>query len=56
MLFVTWLDKIATRDYFGTPGGQAARDAVEQAAEELAAFEEAALHAEAPRLPTGDER
>ncbi len=46
--FRTWLAKIAARDYFAAPGGQAARDAVEEAAAELAAFEEAALHAEAP--------
>ena len=46
--FRTWLAKIAARDYFGAPGGQAARDAVEQAAAELAAFEEAALRAESP--------
>lgn len=46
--FRTWLAKIAARDYFSAPGGQTARDAVEQAATELAAFEEAALHAEAP--------
>jgi hypothetical protein len=46
--FRTWLAKIAARDYFVAPGGQAARDAVEEAAAELAAFEDAALHAEAP--------
>nr|WP_166639476.1 Chromate resistance protein ChrB [Amycolatopsis sp. SID8362] len=46
--FRTWLDKIAARDYFDAPTGRTARDAVEQAATELAAFEEAALHAEAP--------
>lgn len=45
--FRAWLAKIAARDYFATPSGQAARDAVEHAAAELAAFEEAALHAEA---------
>src|SRR3954452_24020431 len=44
--FRTWLAKIAARDYFQAPGGQAARDAVEQAAAELAAFEAAALRAE----------
>ena len=48
--FCTWLAKITARDYFAAPGGQAARDAVDQAATELAAFEEAALHAEAPEL------
>lgn len=46
--FRTWLSKIAARDYFTASGGQAARDAVEQAAAELAAFEEAALQSEAP--------
>jgi hypothetical protein len=46
--FRTWLAKIAARDYFVAPGSQAARDAVEEAAAELAAFEDAALHAEAP--------
>lgn len=46
--FRTWLGKIAARDYFAAPGGQAARDAIEEAAAELAEFEEAALHAEAP--------
>jgi hypothetical protein len=42
------MDKIVARDYFAAPVGQDARDAVEQAATELAAFEEAALRAEAP--------
>jgi hypothetical protein len=46
--FRTWLAKITARDYFAAAGGQAARDAIGQAAAELAAFEEAALHAEAP--------
>jgi hypothetical protein len=46
--FRAWLGKIAARDYFDARAGQVARDAVEQAAAELAAFEEAALHAEAP--------
>ena len=50
--FRGWLDKIAARDYFQAPVGQAARDAVEQAADELAAFEEVALRAEAPNHPT----
>ncbi len=58
--FRTWLGKIAARDYFAAPAGQAARDAVEQAATELAAFEDAALRAEssaaddAPRLRAVD--
>ena len=52
--FRTWLAKIAARDYFVAPGGQAARDAVEEAAAELAAFEDAALRAEAPEpAPAG---
>jgi hypothetical protein len=46
--FRTWLAKIAARDYFAAPGGQAAREAVDQAAAELAAFEQAALRAESP--------
>jgi hypothetical protein len=53
--FRSWLAKIAARDYFAAPAGKAARDAVEQAAAELAAFEEAALRAEAPEsASTGD--
>jgi hypothetical protein len=44
----SWLGKIGARDYFGAPGGTAAREAVEAATAELAAFEEAALSAEAP--------
>jgi len=44
----SWLAKIAARDYFGAPGGAAARTAVGQAAQELAAFKQAALSAEAP--------
>jgi hypothetical protein len=46
--FRTWLAKITARDYFAAPGGQAARTAVEEAAADLEAFEQAALHAEAP--------
>ena len=46
--FRAWLAKIAARDYFAAPGAQAARDAVEQAASELAAFEEAALRTDVP--------
>jgi hypothetical protein len=46
--FRSWLSKIAARDYFAAPGGHATRAAVEEAAAELIAFEEAALHAEAP--------
>ena len=52
--FRTWLAKIAARDFFAAPGAHAARDAIDEAAEDLAAFEEAALHAEAPEpAPTG---
>ncbi len=46
--FRSWLDKIAARDYFGAPAGRDARDAVEEAAAALAAFEEAALRADVP--------
>ncbi|HYZ55788.1 MAG TPA: Chromate resistance protein ChrB [Streptosporangiaceae bacterium] len=46
--FRSWLAKIASRDYFGAPGGAAARAAVETAAAELAAFEQEAMSAEAP--------
>jgi hypothetical protein len=46
--FRGWLAKIAARDHFTAPGGQAARAAVDAAAAELAAFEDAALHAETP--------
>jgi hypothetical protein len=44
----SWLAKIAARDYFGAAGGAAAQAAVAAAAAELAAFEQAALSAEAP--------
>ena len=44
----SWLAKIGARDYFAAPGGSAARAAVQAAAAELAAFEQAALTAEAP--------
>ncbi|MFJ5989336.1 Chromate resistance protein ChrB [Lentzea sp. NPDC092896] len=44
--FRSWLGKIAGRDYFAAPGGSEARAAVEQAAAELAAFEDAAMRAE----------
>ncbi|WP_410592379.1 Chromate resistance protein ChrB [Amycolatopsis sp. lyj-23] len=47
--FRSWLAKIAARDYFGAVGEEAAREAVEQAAAELAAFEEAALRADGKR-------
>jgi hypothetical protein len=51
--FRSWLAKIALRDYFDAPVGGAARAAVDQAAAELAAFEEAALSAEAPEPAAG---
>ena len=44
--FRGWLAKIAARDYFAAPGGQAARVAVDEAAADLEAFEQAALDAE----------
>jgi hypothetical protein len=46
--FRSWLGKIAARDYFGAPAGQAAREAVAGAAGALADFEQAALGREAP--------
>jgi hypothetical protein len=46
--FHSWLAKIAARDYFDAPGATEAQAAVERCATELAAFEEAALAAEAP--------
>ena len=53
--FRGWLGKIAARDYFAAPAGHPARAAVEVAADELADFEEAALHADAPEpAPTAD--
>jgi hypothetical protein len=50
--FRSWPAKIAARDYFAAPAGDAARAAVDEAAAELAAFEEAALSAEAPEPAT----
>lgn len=50
--FRSWLGKIGGRDYFAAPGGQEARTAVEQAAAELAAFEDAAMRAEVTEPPT----
>ncbi|MEV6825339.1 Chromate resistance protein ChrB [Amycolatopsis sp. NPDC051102] len=44
--FRGWLAKIAARDYFDALAGRHARDAVEEAAAALTAFEEAALRAE----------
>jgi vacuolar-type H+-ATPase subunit I/STV1 len=45
--FRSWLAKIAARDYFDAATGDAARAAVDEAAADLADFEQAALHAEA---------
>jgi hypothetical protein len=49
--FRAWLAKIAARDYFAAPGGEVARAAIEEAAADLEAFEQAALHTEAPEAP-----
>jgi uncharacterized protein YdbL (DUF1318 family) len=51
--FRSWMAKIAARDYFATPAGAAARAAVEDAAADLAAFEQAALAAEGPAEAIG---
>jgi hypothetical protein len=45
--FDRWLAKIAARDYFAAPGGPAARQAVERCRAALAAFEDAAIAAQA---------
>ena len=45
--FDKWLAKIAARDYFAASGGPAARQAVEQCRTALAAFEDAAIVAQA---------
>jgi Protein ChrB, N-terminal len=52
--FRSWLSKIAHRDYFGAPGGAAARQAVQDAAAALEAFEAEALNREAPTDPGRD--
>jgi hypothetical protein len=44
--FRAWLGKIAARDYFDAPAGATARAGVDDAASELASFEQAALHAD----------
>jgi hypothetical protein len=58
--FRAWLAKISARDYFAAPAGPAARAAVQDAAADLAAFEQAALASEAPEpgvnASTPDER
>lgn len=46
--FRSWLAKIEARDYFGAVRGAEAQAAVARCAEELAAFEEEAMAAEAP--------
>jgi hypothetical protein len=51
--FQSWLAKIAARDYFAAPAGQAARSAVEEAAADLQDFEQAALQAEASEATPG---
>jgi hypothetical protein len=45
--FEKWLAKIAARDYFAAGGGPAARQAVERCRAALAAFEDAAIAAQA---------
>ena len=55
--FRSWLARIAARDYFAALGGQAARDAVDEAAADLEDFEQAALNAEASEArPTATPR
>jgi hypothetical protein len=51
--FRSWLGKISARDYFAAPNAAEAHAAVERCAAELAAFEQAALAAEAPE-PAAD--
>jgi hypothetical protein len=46
--FHSWLAKITARDYFAAPAGPTAHAAVQDAATDLAAFEQAALATEAP--------
>jgi ribosomal protein L29 len=46
--FRSWLAKIMARDYFDAARSREARAAVDDAAAELAVFEEAALHADTP--------
>jgi hypothetical protein len=46
--FRSWLAKIGARDYFAAPNGPTAHAAVQDAAADLAAFEQAALASEAP--------
>jgi ChrB-like protein len=51
--FSKWLAKIAARDYFAASGGAAARQAVERCRAALAAFEDAAIAAQAGESPAG---
>jgi hypothetical protein len=51
--FDKWLAKIAARDYFAAGGGLAARQAVECCRDALAAFEDAAIAAQAGQSPAG---
>lgn len=53
--FDKWLNKITARDYFGAPGGEAARAAVERCRSALAAFEDAAIAAQAGEHAAGGE-
>ena len=46
--FQAWLAKIDARDYFAAPAGPTAHQAVQAAAADLAAFEQAALASERP--------
>jgi hypothetical protein len=46
--FRAWLARISARDYFAAPTGPTAHAAVQDAAADLAAFEQAALATEAP--------
>ncbi|MBF8186018.1 hypothetical protein ITP53_09720 [Nonomuraea sp. K274] len=54
--FRAWMAKIAARDYFAAPAGATARAAIEEAAADLAAFEQDALAAEYPGGAAGSER
>lgn len=51
--FGRWLAKIAARDYFAASGGGAARQAVDRCRAALAAFEDAAIAAQAGEPPLG---
>jgi hypothetical protein len=51
--FGRWLAKIAARDYFAAPGGEAARQAVDRCRAALAAFEDAAIAAQAGEPAAG---